>query len=231
MTCIMDTVTAAINAAQIAATATGAAPLPAMPTEYHGGAVATPVTAGPPRTLADLQASIGVSCEFYLQASDKAGMTIDKNDDDYLAEIEGILDISENKYPLGIKYNAGGVTRYAHSYDGVVTKQSNDSWQQTVARARAMDAKCTGHYPCIEFVIELEKDLKLEKSGKVFEAGTRIGHTTSTTGTKPVENAVSKIAKEYGNVPVRVKVKHKKVDCNGYKWGICEIEVLGPAAD
>lgn len=222
----MDPVQAAIAQAQAAAAQTTSAPpmtnVPATMNTASGAAVVP----GRRRTIDDLLANAGAACEFYFQASDKMGITFDKDDSTYFEDIEVEINLAEIASPYCLKYSSGGVVQYARSYDGVVDSRSGLPWAQVVAQARQVDQKCTGHYEAAEFVGTLLKDYTT-RAGKTFPAGTRVGHTTATTGTKFFVQWLAGAIKAYGSDAVlKVRLVHKRQEKNTYKWGVLIPETI-----
>ena len=215
-----DAVSNAIAAASLAANSQAPAVVPQQ------GTAMAPVTPGKRRSLADAVSTAGTSCDFYLQASDKSGMTIDKDDSEYLASLNVEINFSELSFPYCLKWNAAGQTQYARSYDGVVDARTGGPWANTIQQARLVDQKCSGQYDAVEFVGTLLEEVKL-KSGKVFPAGTRVGHTTSTTGTKHVMSWIVAVTKELGETPVvKVTLNHKRIEKGTNKWGVIVPETI-----
>lgn len=205
-----DAVSNAILAAQNAASQ-----VPAV--QQTAGAVA-PLPAGRPRTLADAVATAGNAVDDYLKV-DKSGMSIG-DDAQTFEKLEGTIKLAEAKFPYMVRYAAGGTQVYLKSYDGIREVRSGKAWSDAVAEACRIDPKCQGQYDAIEFVFTLTKDVK-GKGDKVWPAGTRLGHTTSITGTKFVMGWVTSAAQRGANDNEQpVQLEHKPMAKGQNKWGV-----------
>ena len=126
-----------------------------------------------------------------------------------------------------VKYSIkwGNPVQYASSYDGVVCDKGG-SWADTVMRVQAMDPKAKV-FNSADIIMTLTKDVKI--GDKVFEAGTKIGHTLSMSNW---QNWVE-FYREASNAglagqEIGVHVGYEEVNGkNGYTWGVATFRPIG----
>lgn len=198
-----------------------AASLPAT----TGGAAAAGVPATAQRTsftLDDMRNG-GLSVDEFIKV--KAEGLVLK--DEFFDEIEVDIDTNEIAICQAIKY--GNPAVYDKTFDGV-TSVKGGSWASALEKARAVDAKVRP-YMSADIPMTLREDVKGRKGNLLIEGGKRIGHSTSTTNRKAVQDFTNALdqAGLRGQV-VHVKLGYQKMTKAGVNpWGIITFNLVGPA--
>lgn len=124
----------------------------------------------------------------------------------------------------------GDPATYLKSYDGV-NCTTGGTWQEAVNKAKLIDPKASP-YMSADIVMTLIEDAKDIKGAVVATAGTRLGHSTSTTNRANVAELIRAVnEKGLQNSVVEVKVTAQaKTNPKGQTWGVLKFELVGEYA-
>jgi len=165
-----------------------------------------------------MTAGIAKNVEDWLKVNEY-GLTIG-TDKTILSEIKAtVLMVQDEGFYLKHSIKYGNPAQYFSSYDGV-TCDRGGLFSEAVAKARRVDPKANP-YPAADIIFVLREDVKLKD--KTLPAGTKLGHTTSTSNWQDFGEFVREVTNA-GLIGQEVNVKltseavtGKK---NGYTWGI-----------
>lgn len=118
----------------------------------------------------------------------------------------------------------GNPAQYFSSYDGT-TCDRGGLWSDAVVKAQRADAKANP-FPAADIIFILAEDVKLKD--KTLPAGTKIGHTTSTSNWQDWAEFYREVAKAgLLNTVVDATLSSEAVTGkkNGYTWGIMKFKV------
>lgn len=118
----------------------------------------------------------------------------------------------------------GNPAQYFSSYDGT-TCDRGGLWSDAVVKAQRADAKAMP-FPAADIILILAEDVKLKD--KTLPAGTKIGHTTSTSNWQDwaeFYREVSKAGQLGGLVDVTLSSEAVTGKKNGYTWGIMKFKL------
>lgn len=179
---------------------------------------------GRARTLADKLDDAPLSSEFFVGV-DKNGILIDKDDSVYFDVLELTARLMDFKFVYAAKYKSAGGTAYLKSIDRIRESRSNKSWAAALAEAQRIDPSFNGRdYDSTDFVVTLAKEYRTKT--KTFPVGTRLGHSTSTTGDKTVTAWLSEMFAKVksGDITMETEVKvalsFLKKEKGQNKWGV-----------
>lgn len=208
----------AINAADQAAEQ---ASVPANTNE--GGAPApADMGGGSPMGLDDFVVG-QMNVEGYVKV-DRHGLHLDNNDEDKFDHLDVILDPSEIQVTEAIKF--GNPPTYYKTLDRVNCVQGG-TWANAIREAQKADPKAKP-YKSADIPMELLNET--EAGGSTYEAGTRVGHSLSTTNGGEFQTFLRELQKQgLRNSRVQVRLKPKKQSNQKYKWAIISFELLGAA--
>jgi hypothetical protein len=183
-------------------------------------------TPGRRLTMSDL-GSQSVTVDNWLQVNEH-GIQIAKSAD-LLESIDVEIDMNELVLCYMVRYGKKP-PNYRKSYDGVTTVGSSKPWEVTMREAQSFDPECRGQYSAAEIPMTLTQDVKLPKEGKVIEAGTRTGYTTSVTAFAEFQRFYNEVERaDLLGQKVLAKVGFKKKTGNGNNWGVVTYTLVGPA--
>lgn len=165
-----------------------------------------------------MTAGIAKNVEDWLKVNEY-GLTVG-TDKTILSEIKAtVLMVQDEGFYLKHSIKYGNPAQYFSSYDGV-TCDRGGLFSEAVAKARRVDPKANP-YPAADIIFVLREDVKLKE--KTLPAGTKLGHTTSTSNWQDFGEFVREVTNA-GLIGQEVNVKltseavtGKK---NGYTWGI-----------
>lgn len=118
----------------------------------------------------------------------------------------------------------GNPAQYFSSYDGT-TCDRGGLWSDAVVKAQRADAKAQP-FPAADIVFILAEDVKLKD--KTLPAGTKLGHTTSTSNWQDWAEFYRDVAKAgLLNTVVDATLSSEAVTGkkNGYTWGIMKLKL------
>ena len=172
----------------------------------------------------------GMEVQSYVQVKD-AGIKLSKDwgPTSFIDEFEVTIDLSEVAYFYGIRKEVGSNVTYAKSYNGKTTTRG-EPFAAICAQFKLESQKPADPYRGADIPMTLVQDYADAKDkSKSFEAGTRVGLSTSITGFKPWASFHKKLMDAgQGSATVRVKVKHSaRRNAANQDYGVCEYELLG----
>lgn len=147
------------------------------------------------------------------------------NDKQLFDTLEVMIDLSEVQVCEAIKF--GNPPTYYKTYDGV-NAASGGLWQDRVREAQASDPNARP-YKSADIPMTLLTEAKDKSKKTVAEAGTRVGHSLSTTNRGPFQTFI-KSCQDQGLMGQTVKVKlgfEERTNKNGNEWGVMTFELLG----
>ena len=131
------------------------------------------------RTLDEVVDSAGVGVEIWASL-DSSSFRINNVS---VPQLVGRIKLADIKFPYMVRFNVGGGTKFARSYDGVREARSGHVWADVLALAQAADPKCNGAYDAAEVPVTLDADLVC--GDRIVRAGQNVGFTTPITGFRP----------------------------------------------
>ena len=152
------------------------------------------------------------------------GITFDK-DDTIFSEVLVDINLPDMSVFECIKFGKNPA-QYLKSYDGVMCS-SGGTWQAAVNRAHSIDPQARP-YRGADIPMTNVEPIKLKD--KVLPAGTKIGHSTSTTNKGNLEKLIKDCQRagfDLEKDSIRVKIGHEKREKNGNKWGLVTFTVVG----
>lgn len=173
-------------------------------------------------TFDDMRNS-GMSVEEYLKVKDVGLQLKDKIVD----EIEVEIDTTQILFNQSIK--AGNPAVYRKTYDSV-TCATGGSWDAALEEIRRIDPKARP-YMSADIPMTLVEDFKDNKGNVLLAAGTRIGHSLSTTNRAAFQDFSNQLDKaELRGQTVSVKLGYQKMTKTGVNpWGVVTFTLLGLA--
>jgi len=184
-------------------------------------------TRGHDLTLDDVLSS-GLAVDDWLKVGYN-GMALGSEDKVLFDEMIVNIDLTEVVPYQMVKYGPqGGQPTYKKTRDGV-TVVGGGSWTDVLAQAARVTGKEAQVYTAVDIPMEVTEDFVV--NGKVLaEAGTMIGHTTSTTNFKLFKAYLRDCNKKgWKTKTVRTKLGHVSRAENGFKWGIISFTPLDVA--
>lgn len=171
----------------------------------------------------------GMEVQSYIQVKD-AGIKLSKDwgPTSFIDEFEAEIDLTEVAFFYGIRKEVGSNVSYAKSYNGKTTVRG-EPFAQVVAQFKAESQKPADPYRGADIPMTLTKAYADSKDkAKSFDAGTRVGLSTSITGFKPWALFHKKLVDAgQGQATIRVKVKHSaRRNAANQDYGVCEFELL-----
>lgn len=149
-------------------------------------------------------------------------------DDEVVAPIKAKVLFEELRIKQSIKVEvAPGKTEYYHTYDGV-NEVRGGTFDSKVRYCMSKDPNAYT-YKSIDLVMELVEDVKDSRGKVVAEAGTRFGHSTSSTAKKSITDFIKSckrngIDTENGEAIVMISLETKKND--KFTWKIPTFELV-----
>ena len=140
------------------------------------------------------------------------------------------IDMTEIVPHQAFKYTVnGGNPVYKKTRDGV-NVVGGGSWDDAIAQAKRLTNKDPDIFTSVDILMVLVEDFKDSKGNVLVEAGTDIGHMTSTTNFKPFKTFLRDVAKKnLKSGVVRVKLTLESREAKGFSWGIINFNLLGSA--
>jgi hypothetical protein len=220
-----NAINAAIEAAQAAAAQQANAP--AGTQVATTGAAATPaayVKPGKAMTMEDL-AGPSINVDTWLKVK-YFGLLVG-DDITFFDKMTVAIDMTDGSGfvpKMAIKFGSPNTT-YKNSYDGV-SCVGGGSWQEALELARRVDPKAKP-YRSVDIPMVLLEDLT-KKDGSKFNAGTILGHSTSTTNWRHWESFY-KACVEQGllNKKVKVELGCEPIKKGQNEWGVVTFKLLG----
>jgi hypothetical protein len=234
MTTAIEEAVKAAAAAQAAAQAAQGTSV--ATTTQTGGAVAPAAPARPAAKLSmDTVMTGQLNVDAWLKPKD-VGLFIGDNKE-VVASVIASIDMTDGKgfvVKKGIK--AGNPATYWYTTDGATCVQGG-SWEAAVAKAKSIDPKAY-EYRCVDLPFEVleqvkGRDMKTGVEKVLYEPGTKLGYTTSTTNWKNWE-AFYQECLEKGHEGELVQVKlgcEEKSNKAGNTWGVITFELIGSMAE
>ena len=127
----------------------------------------------------------------------------------------------------------GNPAIYYSSYDGV-SCASGGTWQEATAKARAVDSKAR-EYRAVDIILVVKDTVTVKGKGKdapdvvAFEAGKKLGHTTSTTNWNNWEAFYRELIKQDllgKEVEVEVSSEYR-TNASKNEWGVLQFKIIG----
>lgn len=183
------------------------------------------------KTLDDVGA-YGFDVDSFLKVSEY-GLQV-KNKDGLIDSIIVSIDTS----PRGMQAfdcikSKGTPTVYYKTYDGVNCPGTNgvSLWRDALNKMSQIDPTASPYQGC-DITMTLLEDAKANVKGKevvVAEAGTKLGHATSTTNKANLKAFIDAITDAgLRDAVVEAKVSYeKKTNARGNEWGVITFELLG----
>lgn len=143
---------------------------------------------------------------------------------------EIIVDININEVQVNetIKYGKNP-TIYLKTLDGVNCLQGG-TWEVALQKASAAEPGVRP-YRSADIPMTLVEDL-VYKGKTVAEAGTRLGHSTSTTNRANLQSFLAEVNRQgYSQEQVRVRLSAEVRKSKGNSWGVMKFELLGLSSE
>lgn len=155
--------------------------------------------------------------------SKEAGFLVGLDTDNYVKTIPDVeITLSNVFLYYGLRYGSNPVN-YHKSADRVTDLNSGESWPQLIERAKQLDSKVRGDYPCADITMTCTKDLVVDGT-TLAKAGDVLGYTTSVTGFSEFvkfAKAVKGQDPSLESQPVVVDIKCEKRHKAGVNpWGV-----------
>lgn len=209
----IDPVAAAIAAAKAAAERV---PNTYIPPEQGGTVMMVATQPGRARSLDDMMAKVGTSCDLYMKATVGGILLGDK--ETYVEEIDATLKMVDIKGIYTIQCKAWSPP-FRKSTDGVVCDENGFPWAQMVQEAARLDPASKGPYDAYMYVVTTSKAIKC-KVGEPLPAGTTLGYTTSRTNGRTITDwLLNKRGKFADDHVFKVRLVHQNKKSNGNTWG------------
>lgn len=150
------------------------------------------------------------------------------NDPSLFDEIIVDITLDEVQVNETIKYGKNPVI-YLKTLDGVTCLQGG-AWETALQKAAAAEPGARP-YKSADIPMTLAKDLVF-KGKTVAEAGTRLGHSTSTTNRANLQSFLADVARQgYSGQQVRVRLTAEARKSKGNTWGVIKFDLLGLTAE
>lgn len=152
------------------------------------------------------------------------GLTIG-SDRTIISDLKVKIDMTEGQgFYVKHSIKFGNPAQYFSSYDGS-TCDRGGLWADAVVKAKAADPKANP-FPAADIIFVLDQDVKLKD--KTIPAGTKLGHTTSTSNWQDWAEFYREVVKaELLNTEVSAVISSEAVTGkkNGYTWGIMKFKL------
>ena len=183
-----------------------------------------PMGAGAPMSLDDFVVG-QMNVEGYLKV-DRHGLHLDSNDESKMESVDVVIDPNEVQITECIKF--GNPPTYRKTLDRR-TSTSGGTWQEAIREAQAADPKAKP-YKSADIPMELINEI--DAGGSTYEAGTRVGHSLSTTNGGEFQTFLRDLNNAgLRNEPVKVRVSYKRKSNQKYKWAVVTFQLLGSASE
>lgn len=155
----------------------------------------------------------------------KYGLTIGSDSTVHLG-LKVAIDMTEGEgffVKHSVKY--GNPAQYYSSYDGT-TCDRGGMWSDAMIKAQRAEPKVKA-FPAADIIFTLLEDLKLKD--RTIPAGTKLGHTTSTSNWQDWAEFYRGISKDDKlNTTVEVVISAESVTgkANGYTWGVMKFQAI-----
>lgn len=152
------------------------------------------------------------------------GLTIGA-DRTIISDLKVKVDMTEGVgYYVKHSIKFGNPAQYFSSYDGT-TCDRGGLWSDAVVKAQRADPKANP-FPAADIIFILDQDVKLKD--KTIPAGTKLGHTTSTSNWQDWAEFYREVVKaDLANTEVAATISTEAVTGkkNGYTWGIMKFRL------
>lgn len=166
-----------------------------------------------------------MSVDTFLKVKD-SGLRIGDNRT-ALETVRVSIDMSNDVDPCeAIKF--GNPATYYKTFDYVTTANQGFSWEQAIAKARQVDPNARP-YKSADIQMTVLEDIELDKDKTTIEAGTRLGHSLSTTNRANFQSFLKELgARGLMNETVEVEVGYQvRTNKAGNEWGVLTFKLLG----
>lgn len=140
------------------------------------------------------------------------------------------IDLAQCVVAQVIKF--GNPAVYYKTLDGMTTQGQGFTWSEAIMRAKQINPKADP-YKSVDIPMTLVEDAKDLKGNVVVEAGTTLGHSTSTTNWANMVALLKAVdAKGYSRSTDTVRVtitSERRTNKNNNVWGVLKFELLGRA--
>lgn len=182
---------------------------------------------------------VGMAVDAYFKADfGTTSITADKETKAFANKVVNVvIDMEEVARKMSIK---GGVpVQYNSSFDGMMSVDGKP-WLTVLEEFKVIDSKATPYVSydvpmtLLEDLVAYETDPTAPgqvKTVVVAEKGTKIGHTTPTTGRINFQNFIKEIQKIAGSAAsglYQVKVSREDRTKDKFKWAVLKFELVGP---